>query len=117
MPRGRSAGRRRPAVRTAPPARGPATARPRTVGGRAPSPPSVDVSRRAVAVRRGTALRRADLRWTRGIKESDHLVQIERDAELADLMVRFFTGQPCETLPCLNPVESFDSPARRSAAG
>ncbi|MFJ8668767.1 alpha/beta fold hydrolase [Streptomyces sp. NPDC093600] len=50
------------------------------------------------------------------IKESDHLVQIERDAEVADLMVRFFTDQPYETLPCLNPVECFDSPVHQPAA-
>ncbi|WP_030790272.1 alpha/beta fold hydrolase [Streptomyces sp. NRRL S-920] len=41
------------------------------------------------------------------IKDSDHLVQIERDTDLADLMDRFFTDQPLEALPYLNPVECF----------
>ncbi len=41
------------------------------------------------------------------IKESDHLVQLERDAELADLMVRFFTDRPLGDLPYLTPVERF----------
>ncbi|MFH8375167.1 alpha/beta fold hydrolase [Streptomyces cyaneofuscatus] len=41
------------------------------------------------------------------IKESDHLVQIERDSELADLMAHFFTDRPLDQLPYLNPVESF----------
>lgn len=41
------------------------------------------------------------------ITESDHLVQIERDTELADLMARFFTDQPLDDLPYLNPVEHF----------
>ncbi|MFV8128618.1 alpha/beta fold hydrolase [Streptomyces syringium] len=43
------------------------------------------------------------------IKDSDHLVQIERDTDLADLMARFFTDQPLEDLPYLNPVEHFAS--------
>ncbi|MEU9378452.1 alpha/beta hydrolase [Streptomyces sp. NPDC048255] len=43
------------------------------------------------------------------IKESDHLVQIERDTDLADLMARFFTDQPLDGLPYLNPVEHFVS--------
>nr|WP_145487717.1 MULTISPECIES: alpha/beta hydrolase [Streptomyces] len=47
------------------------------------------------------------------IKESDHLVQIERDTELADLIGHFFTDQPLDKLPYLNPVESFV----REAAG
>ncbi|MBD0744012.1 alpha/beta fold hydrolase [Streptomyces sp. CBMA152] len=41
------------------------------------------------------------------IKDADHLVQIERDGDLADLMARFFTDQPLEDLPYLNPVEDF----------
>ncbi|WP_328311979.1 alpha/beta hydrolase [Streptomyces sp. NBC_00442] len=41
------------------------------------------------------------------IKDSDHLVQIERDTDLADLMARFFTDQPLDDLPYLNPVECF----------
>ncbi|MEU1375462.1 alpha/beta hydrolase [Streptomyces triculaminicus] len=41
------------------------------------------------------------------VKESDHLVQIERDSDLADLMARFFTDQPLDGLPYLNPVEHF----------
>ncbi|MGK5544053.1 alpha/beta fold hydrolase [Streptomyces sp. URMC 127] len=44
------------------------------------------------------------------IKEADHLVQIERDADLADLMARFFTDQPLNDATYLNPVEGFDSP-------
>ncbi|MFJ8675672.1 alpha/beta fold hydrolase [Streptomyces sp. NPDC093589] len=43
------------------------------------------------------------------IKEADHLVQIERDNDLADLMARFFTDQPLDDLPYLNPVEHFGS--------
>ncbi|MBB1256213.1 alpha/beta hydrolase [Streptomyces sp. OF3] len=43
------------------------------------------------------------------IKEPDHLVQIERDSELADLMVHFFTDRPLGRLPYLNPVEPFSS--------
>ncbi|MEU3742561.1 alpha/beta hydrolase [Streptomyces sp. NPDC032198] len=43
------------------------------------------------------------------IKESDHLVQIERDSDLADLMARFFTDQSLDDLPYLNPVEHFVS--------
>ncbi|MFG2145564.1 alpha/beta fold hydrolase [Streptomyces sp. NPDC048696] len=39
------------------------------------------------------------------IKEADHLVQIERDTDLADLMARFFTDRPLDDLPYLNPVE------------
>lgn len=41
------------------------------------------------------------------IKESDHLVQIERDTDLADLIRRYFTDQPLDGLPYLNPVEHF----------
>ncbi|MEW2576715.1 alpha/beta fold hydrolase [Streptomyces syringium] len=41
------------------------------------------------------------------ITESDHLVQIERDTDLADLMACFFTDQPLAGLPYLNPVEHF----------
>nr|BAU09328.1 alpha/beta hydrolase [Streptomyces roseoverticillatus] len=41
------------------------------------------------------------------IKESDHLVQIERDTDLADLMACFFTDQPLDDLPYLNPVERY----------
>lgn len=43
------------------------------------------------------------------VKEADHLVQIERDADLADLMARFFTDQQLDGLPYLNPVEHFVS--------
>jgi pimeloyl-ACP methyl ester carboxylesterase len=39
------------------------------------------------------------------IKEADHLVHIERDTDVAELMARFFTDRPIEHLPCLNPVE------------
>ncbi|MEU5422679.1 alpha/beta hydrolase [Streptomyces sp. NPDC020667] len=42
------------------------------------------------------------------IKEADHLVQIERDTDLADLMARFFTDQPLDAA-YLNPVEDFRS--------
>lgn len=41
------------------------------------------------------------------IKEADHLVQIERDNDLADLMARFFTDRSLDDLPYLNPVEDF----------
>ncbi|WP_160502387.1 alpha/beta fold hydrolase [Streptomyces sp. BA2] len=48
------------------------------------------------------------------IKEADHLVQIERDTDLADLMARFFTDQPLEALSYLNPVERFPQPVSGS---
>ncbi|AZM57276.1 alpha/beta hydrolase [Streptomyces sp. WAC 01529] len=41
------------------------------------------------------------------ITESDHLVQIERDSDLADLMAHFFTDRALDQLPYLNPVEHF----------
>lgn len=41
------------------------------------------------------------------IKDSDHLVQIERDMDLADLMACFFTDQSLDDLSYLNPVEHF----------
>ncbi|MFF7813613.1 alpha/beta fold hydrolase [Streptomyces sp. NPDC007945] len=40
------------------------------------------------------------------VQEADHLVQIERDTDLADLMARFFTDRPLDA-PYLNPVEDF----------
>ncbi|WP_052021364.1 alpha/beta fold hydrolase [Actinokineospora spheciospongiae] len=39
------------------------------------------------------------------VKEADHLLHLERDTELADLMVHFFTDRPLDSLPYLNPVE------------
>ncbi|MEV5240384.1 alpha/beta fold hydrolase [Streptomyces cinnamoneus] len=41
------------------------------------------------------------------VKDSDHLVQIERDGDLADLMTRLFTDRSLDDLPYLNPVEHF----------
>ncbi|MGC5346997.1 alpha/beta fold hydrolase [Streptomyces sp. DT171] len=49
------------------------------------------------------------------IKEADHLVRIERDSELADLMADFFTDRPLDHLPYLNPVEDFAGYAINSA--
>ncbi|WP_190111299.1 alpha/beta fold hydrolase [Streptomyces cinnamoneus] len=43
------------------------------------------------------------------VKEADHLVQTERDSDLADLMARFFTDRPLDGLPYVNPVEHFVS--------
>ncbi|MCS0634843.1 alpha/beta hydrolase [Streptomyces sp. LP05-1] len=41
------------------------------------------------------------------VRESDHLVPVERDTDTADLMARFFTDRPLDGLPYLNPVERF----------
>lgn len=40
------------------------------------------------------------------VKESDHLAPLERDQEVTDLMLRFFTGRPLDGLTYLNEVES-----------
>ncbi|MGP3982713.1 alpha/beta fold hydrolase [Streptomyces sp. KR80] len=39
------------------------------------------------------------------IKESDHLVHVERMAEFADMMGRFCTGRPTDDLPYCTPAE------------
>jgi pimeloyl-ACP methyl ester carboxylesterase len=43
------------------------------------------------------------------IKEADHLVHLERDADVAELMAHYFTEQPLEELPYLNAIESMAS--------
>lgn len=51
------------------------------------------------------------------IKESDHLVSVERMAEFSDLMARFYTDRPITGLPYCTPVESVGTgPARHDAA-
>ncbi|MCZ0997393.1 alpha/beta hydrolase [Streptomyces mirabilis] len=37
------------------------------------------------------------------VRESDHMVHVERPEEYADLLIRFFTDQPLDNLPHLTP--------------
>lgn len=46
----------------------------------------------------------ADARFTT-IKEADHMVHLERPAEVVDLMLRFFADRPLEGLDYCHPVE------------
>ncbi|GAA1687840.1 hypothetical protein GCM10009830_39260 [Glycomyces endophyticus] len=43
--------------------------------------------------------------WFTAITRSDHAVHLERGAELADLMTRFFAGEPIDGLPYATAVE------------
>lgn len=49
------------------------------------------------------------------IREADHLVHLERDAEVAELMARYFTEQTLEDLPYLNAVEAMAPPIPETA--
>lgn len=49
----------------------------------------------------------------RTIKETDHLAPLERIADFADLMARFCTDDPLESLSYLNPPEPCDIPLPR----
>ncbi|MDQ0379824.1 pimeloyl-ACP methyl ester carboxylesterase [Amycolatopsis thermophila] len=53
---------------------------------------------------REAAARCADARFTT-IHGADHLVHLERPAEIVDLALRFFAGQPLSGLPYCAPVE------------
>ncbi|MEX2984365.1 alpha/beta fold hydrolase [Streptomyces sp. C36] len=56
------------------------------------------------ALSREAATRLADARFTT-FKDADHLVHLERPAELVDLMTRFFRGDPLAGLDYCHPVE------------
>ncbi|WP_431911082.1 alpha/beta fold hydrolase [Amycolatopsis thermoflava] len=53
---------------------------------------------------RAAAARCADARFT-AIHGADHLVHLERPAEVVDLALRFFAGEPLSGLPYCTPVE------------
>ncbi|MFI9201276.1 alpha/beta fold hydrolase [Streptomyces sp. NPDC053048] len=56
------------------------------------------------ALSREAATRLMDARFTT-FKDADHLVHLERPAELVDLMTRFFSGEPLAGLEYCHPVE------------
>jgi pimeloyl-ACP methyl ester carboxylesterase len=58
------------------------------------------------AMCRATASGCPDARFTT-IRHADHLVPIQRADEFADLMVRYFDGQPIDDLPYCNDIEYF----------
>ncbi|MEV4440638.1 alpha/beta hydrolase [Streptomyces sp. NPDC049577] len=68
------------------------------------------------ALSREAAARCADARFTT-LKDSDHLVHLERPADIVDLLIRFFSGEALTGLDYCNAVERVPyRPARRLPA-
>ncbi|MFI9723207.1 alpha/beta fold hydrolase [Streptomyces sp. NPDC052396] len=64
------------------------------------------------ALSREAACRFSDVRFTT-FKDADHLVHLERPAELVDLLTRFFAGAPLAGLEYCHPIEYPGRAARR----
>ncbi|MCA6094231.1 alpha/beta hydrolase [Streptomyces sp. SCA3-4] len=65
------------------------------------------------ALSREAASRLADARFTT-VKDADHLVHLERPAEVVDLMTRFFSGEPLVGLDYCHAVEHVRPRARNT---